>query len=493
MIIVEKLNESHLRIHADDGILRELDTFFSFEQPNAKWSPAFKARRWDGRTRLFSKRTKQLPYGLLRHLEIFAKERNYPIEGFKHETNDMSNQYAKSYLEKLQIHSDGNPIQAYEHQVLGVAKALRNKRRILESSTSSGKSLMIYGIVRYLEAIGLRGLIIVPTIGLLTQIKNDFIDYSSNNGWNAAGKIHSISSGVEKVTSKRVVISTWQSIYDFKDDDWFEQFDYVIGDEAHKCVAKSLTTIMKKLTRCQYRIGLTGTVQDGEVHKLILEGWFGPISTIMTNKEAIDKKISADLVVKALQLGYPDDVKKKTVKFDYQEEIAWLLTNRVRNNFIANLTLSLNRNALVLVTQIAHGTTLFDMIHVKDPARTVYYVHGSTEAEDRERIRKIMEDEPNAIVIASYGVMQEGISIKNLHSIIFASPSKSKIRVLQSIGRGLRLAAGKDKATLYDIADNLSIGNVVNYAMLHFVERIKLYNREEFKVQMYNIKLGVGE
>ena len=124
-----------------------------------------------------------------------------------------------------------------------------------------------------------------------------------------------------------------------------------------------------------------------------------------------------------------------------------------------------------------------------DNVRKVFYIFGGVEADEREAIRGIVERENNAIIVASYGTFSTGVNIKNLHNIIFASPSKSRIRNLQSIGRGLRLGDNKVNATLYDIADDLTYKSKENFTLKHFQERINIYTEEEFDYEMHNIEL----
>jgi len=138
-----------------------------------------------------------------------------------------------------------------------------------------------------------------------------------------------------------------------------------------------------------------------------------------------------------------------------------------------------------------HGQVLYDLINSSvDENRKVFFVHGKVDADEREEVRRITEGEDGAIIIASYGTFSTGINIRNLHNIIFASPSKSRIRNLQSIGRGLRKGNNKDSATLYDIADDLSWKNWHNYTLKHFAIRVKMYNEEEFNYKIYNIRIN---
>jgi len=321
----------------------------------------------------------------------------------------------------------------------------------------------------------------------------DFKDYSTANGWNVDTNVQKIYQGQDKFISKSMTISTWQSIHEFPKK-FFEQFDFVIGDEAHGFKAKSLTSIMTKLTNAKYRIGTTGTIDDTIVNKLTLEGHFGPAVKVITTKELIDKKQLSDLEIKCLILKYPPDICKAVEVMDFQQEMDFIVRNEARNNFVTNLSLDLHGNTLILFQFVEkHGKILYNKILEKtknQPERKIFFVCGETEAADREAVRHITEEQNDAIIVASYGVFSTGVNIRRLHNIIFASPSKSKIRNLQSIGRGLRLGDDKDSATLYDISDDLRIGKYVNYTMNHYAERVRIYHSEKFKISTYKVSLN---
>jgi superfamily II DNA or RNA helicase len=312
---------------------------------------------------------------------------------------------------------------------------------------------------------------------------SDFEDYGY-----PTGQIHKIMSGQEKHSDKMVTVATWQSIYKLPKQ-WFKQFDVVFGDEAHLYKAKSLTTIMTAL-QCKYKFGLTGTLDGTEVNPLILQGLFGPVRKVITTSELMDQKHLAELSIKALVLKYPDEIRKLVSTYDYQAEMDFLTQSSIRNKFIKNLALSLSGNTILLFQYVEkHGKVLYDMLAKESIDRNVFFISGDVSGEKREEIRKIIETETNAIIVASYGTSSTGINIKNLSNVIFASPSKSRVRNLQSIGRGLRTSETKTTATLYDIADNLSWKSKKNYTLLHFLERVRMYNGEKFKYKVYNINL----
>ena len=367
------------------------------------------------------------------------------------------------------------------YQIKGVYDALRHNRKLLISPTASGKSLMIYSLVRYFENKDKNILIVVPTTSLVEQMHKDFQDY----GWDADRYCHKIYSGREKTTDQPVVITTWQSIYKLEKS-FFERFDVVIGDEAHLFKSKSLVGIMTKLLDCKYRFGFTGTLDGTQTHKWVLEGLFGPSYKIISTDDLMTKGYLSKLNIKILTLKHPPQKFEK-----YEDEIQYLIGHNQRNNFIKNLALDQKGNTLVLYSRVeAHGALLFDLINkYKEETRRCFFVHGGVDTEDRELVRSITEQEENAIIIASYGTFSTGINIKRLHNVIFASPSKSRVRNLQSIGRVLRKGDNKVKATLFDIADDITYNSSKNYTLNHLMERVKIYNEENFNYEILNIPL----
>jgi superfamily II DNA or RNA helicase len=491
MITVQPVNNSHIRILTDQATFEELYEYFSFDIQIWQRSP--RTGKMIPKTvskHLLEKRSQFLPAGLYKHLLAFAKDRNYQIQGADFPAENHTIEDTNNYLSKLQLWANGRYIKAYDHQIDAITKSLRYRRRTLLSSTSSGKSLIAYCISRFLEEKKLKGLIIVPTVNLVNQMVSDFVDYSTKNGWTANQHVHKIFSGKDKYTNKSIVVSTWQSIYDIDDPDWYEQFDYVIGDEAHGFDAKCLGRLMNQLVNARYRIGMTGSLKDGKVHELSVIGHFGPTVQVITNKEAMDKGISAVAKVKSLILKYKEEDRKFVSSLDYTAEIDWLIQNKYRNNFIANLALSLDKNSLILFRFVKkHGQKLYEIIQQRANGRSVYFVHGATDDEDRETIRRIVEKENDAIIIASTGVFSTGVSIRNLHAIIFAAPTKSKVKILQSIGRGLRLDDDKTECDIFDIVDDLQINDFINYALKHFLYRKDLYKREQFDEKVYHVNL----
>ena len=482
-LIISKKNEVYLKVESEPHVYYELADQFTFEVPGAKFMPTYQKKYWDGKIRLFNTQTGEVYIGLLDRIVQFCKDHGYTYEfveskyyGLPFEVNDrISKEGVKDYMTAISKHKPR------DYQIDGVYDALRNNRKLLVSPTASGKSLMIYAIIRYFVENKKNTLIVVPTTSLVEQMYKDFADY----GWDVGSYCHKIYAGRERETESQVIITTWQSIYKLPRK-YFERFDVVVGDEAHQFKSKSLVAIMTKLGNAKYRYGFTGTLDGSETHKWVLEGLFGPSYKIIKTDELMKKGHVATLDINVLLLKHPAH------KFEtFEDEVQYIITHEKRNNLIRNLALDLKGNTLILFARVeAHGEPLYEMINNNTVEhRDVFFVHGGVPTEDREEIREITEKQDNAIIVASYGTFSTGINIKRLHNVIFASPSKSRIRNLQSIGRGLRKGNGKVKATLYDIADDISTKSRKNYTLNHLIERIKIYNEENFNYDIVNIPI----
>lgn len=510
-IQVWKQDEVFLVVEAERGTLKELSEYFTFRVPGYQFMPAYREKIWDGKIRLFNMTNQTLYVGLLNYLKKFSKDFGYTLEvvgeGLEEYNEEPSLEYLKKFFKKIYLTKKPR-----DYQIAAFLQAISKKRTIILSPTASGKSLICFLIWRWLfeEIHPKKTLIVVPKTSLVEQMAGDFEEYVSSTASAAYQPVHFIEkiySGVKphfgqggvmkngklvkNGENNMVVISTWQSIYK-KPKEWFDQFGLIVGDEAHTFQAKSLRGIMEKLTDCEYRIGMSGTLQDAKTHQLVLEGLFGPVFVAATTDELIQKGHISKLSVVGILLKYPEETCKRMVRQPYQKEIDFLVQHKGRNRFIQQLVSHLKGNTLVLFTfKNKHGKGLFRDIQKKDgKKRKVFYVDGNVATENREKIREITEKEKDAIIVASYGTFSTGINIVNLHNIIFASPVKSKIRNLQSIGRSLRKSAQKTKATLYDIGDDLRYKKYrQNFSLDHFSHRVKIYIEENFQYKIYKRNL----
>ena len=484
-ILMEKDTEVFVRLICEPHVKMELNHYFRFRPNGYQFMPMYRRKKWDGYVYLFNMDSHRIYAGLKPEISRFAVDREYElIDNTEEIIESISNEDYLKFLTSFPCE-----YKLRDYQSLALRHSIDKKRCVLLSPTASGKSLIIYYLIRYYFPE--KSLVIVPTLSLVSQMYSDFEAYAKkDDSFLVEENIHKIFGGQEKETDKPIIISTWQSLYELKKD-FFKDFSLVIGDEAHLYKARSLTKIMKNLENTPYRIGTTGTLDGVEVHKLILEGLFGSIKKVTSTKELIKNKTISSIAIKCLVLKYSKKECAAVSKMNYQEEIDFIVSHPERNRYICNLVNGLNGNTLVLFQLIEkHGNILHSILEeIIDSSRKIFFVYGGTDADSREKVRKLVEKEKNAIICASYGVYSTGINIRNIHNIVFASPSKSRIRNLQSIGRGLRKSDTKESASLYDISDDLIHNDRKNYTLNHFSERIKIYSSEQFPYKIYVVNL----
>jgi len=463
------------KLDASPSVMMELKEYFSFEIANARHNPLVKKGLWDGMIRLV-KRNK-IYRGLANEIYAFCKHRNYKYEvddGPRYPISNVRDETLESFLADLGLPSD---MEIRDYQLSVLKEAAFVTRRLFLSPTSSGKSLMIYTLIKWHKE---RTLIIVPTTSLVHQLAGDFRDYGEK------GEIHKIESGVERWSSANIVVSTWQSAIKMVGTDWFDQFGMVIGDEAHKFAAKSLTTIMEAMPNCYLRYGFTGSLDESKCNAMILEGLFGPVMKVITTKELMNRGVVSSINIDVIILKHPEYVRR--LKLRYADEMTYLYTLRKRNDFIVRLADTLQGNTLILFYKIEHGKEIARLLAEK-ANREAYFVDGSVDGEDRNEVRALVEKEDNAIIVASYGTFSTGINIKRLHNVILASAWKSRVLNLQSIGRGLRKGSDKSELNFFDIADDMSWKGRKNFSLLHAEKRIRLYAEEDFQYHLNKIVL----
>ena len=481
---ISKVNEVYLQLEVDEDISREISDYFTFEVPGAKFMPQFRNRMWDGKIRMFSPHNGRIYVGLLPYIKEYCTKKSIPytIEEGVENVRNVIRENVREFAESLRPTSRGKPIQFRDYQIDAIWHAIKSNRCLLLSPTASGKSLIIYTLIRYYHMMNLKTLILVPTTSLVEQMYSDFIDY----GWEDKN-LHRVYAGMDKGSKKPVVISTWQSIYKLHSP-YFAQYGCIIGDEAHMFKAKSLTDIMTRSRDVKYRFGLTGTLDGTETHRLVLEGLFGQVKKIITTKELIDRGTLAQLEIDCIVLKHTEEEAQRVRYYTYAEEINYIVSHEKRNKFIESLCKNITGNTLLLFQLVEkHGVLLYNELKKLD--RKVFFVYGGTTTDTREKIRAITELEKDAIIVASYGTFSTGINIRNIHNIVFASPSKSRVRVLQSIGRGLRQTDEKDTIKLFDVSDNLSYKSRPNYTYRHFTQRLNIYKEEQFKYEINRINL----
>jgi superfamily II DNA or RNA helicase len=508
-VIIHKVNESFVRLETSQAIESHVFHSFRFTNNKLRYHPKVKARLWDGYINLFNIRSKLIYLGLIEDLVFFFKENEYTYSfSFSKENN-----FNADLLQDTYSLIDDN-FELFDHQKQAIEFALKANRGIIISATGSGKSLIMYTLAMYyLLNNSKKILIIVPRTQLVKQLANAFMEYHKGDKEEFGKSFELIYSGTDKNPDSSIVFSTWQSLHQ-NPKEFFEDYDVVMFDEAHMAKAKCLTSIMEKCENTKFKFGFTGTLsnenEESEIDELVLKGLFGKVETVSTNKELMDKNILTEALIYLIRLKYTDkqvcnkimngdkeikdikDYKTKRKKlFDAENE--YIINSDERNKYLLELALSRRGNTLVMFQFVEkQGKLIYNLLkNVSEKyGKDVYYVHGNVSVNERERIRQLVEERDNLIVVRSYGTTSTGLDFKNIHHIIFASAFKSRITMKQTIGRGLRKHKTKDKLYVYDLGDDFSLERKTkNFLFSHFLERVKMYKDEKFKLKLVDVEL----
>lgn len=485
IIRLTKENEVYFKAHLNREQSLEFRTYLSYYADNYKFQPMFKSGMWDGKI-YFVDKFGRFPIGLLgKFLEFCTRFKydcsfDFPEKEFGEKISDeiLSNYFDILFPPEKNIYPR-------DYQQEAVAKAIRNGRGVLNLATSSGKSLIIYCMIRYLMAKGKKVLIIVPNISLVEQL---FSDFQNDYGWTNASSHVCLNYGGKNIDlQKEVLLTTWQSVYK-NSETFFGKFDAVILDEAHTMKGKSIQEIGAKCVNAKFRIGLTGTMPKNEADFTTIVGYLGPVIHKIMSKELIDKGVISQIKIKNLILNYPD--RMKLARVNYQAEVDDIndYTNRNKAlNFIIDSTKP-KENILILVTKIEHLLQVKKYLETQYPGKKIYEIYGKTEGDVREEIRKCLEKDEGSILVASYGTFATGSNVKKLHHIILFSSYKSQIKVLQAIGRGLRKHESKECVYIWDCVDKMLYTDgrktYKNWTYVHWEQnRLKYYDEQCFQYE----------
>ena len=489
MIKITSKNETTAQLIASQNIISQIAESLQFRPEGYFFMPSYKSGRWDGFIKpvdFYGNFQKGLLSEIRNQLTLMDLEYEIEEEHFPELANDN---IALCDTENI-TNEKGELITPFDYQIFATETVLNKKRCIIQASTGAGKSLLQYLIIKSLldTADYKKVLLIVPTVTLVSQMYGDFGDYSLNDdSFDVESNCHMISAGKEKESKKPVIISTWQSLHTIKDPEFFMQFDCVLCDEVQTATSTSITNIVNKCINAKIKAGFSGTVQKTKTHLTTLKGLFGDVIKVTSTKDLMEKDILTNLDIKSVVLKHKADIPK----LEYKDELSYLCGHQGRNKFICKLACQQEGNTLILFQLVEkHGKPLLKMMQEMYPEKDIFFINGSVKASDREDVRKKVENCDSAIILASYQTFQAGVNIKKLHNVIFASPSKSEVRVFQSIGRALRKHKTKDVAKLFDIADDLR-GNKkqLNHTLRHFKDRIEMYYREGFKVKYLELDL----
>lgn len=502
-IIIRKLNETFVHINASNSVCQSLSEYFSFYAEGYQWHPKVKARMWDGRIRLLNNRYNTFPLGLLDQLKTYLTEAGTQVE-FENFSSEIDHQSLEEdfdrFYKTLVLPEE---IVLRDYQKSAILKSLSQRRGIVISPTGSGKSFIIYCILRYglSRALFKKILLMVPTINLVAQMYKDFGEYSKKDpNFDVEEFCHQIYGGKEKESKKPISISTWQSMATIKGPKSFHKFDSVICDECHLAEGKHMTRIIESSVNAQYKIGLTGTLKESKMNPLSLVGLFGELIHTKKTHELMELGVLSKTPVQAMILEYSKsdrkdfwkvmrDLKdKKQNKKVFSAELKFLHKHERRNKVILKLCQRLtNMNTLILFRNIEHIDEVEKIL--VSAGINVKRMSSDMSVDEREAIREYVENNIGVVVLSTYQLFQLGINIKNLHNAIFGAPSKGRIRIFQSFGRIIRIAPDGRVGHLIDLIDDLQQGGSKNFTWVHGLRRLQYYSEEKLKIKYKKVKM----
>lgn len=481
LILIEKINEVYCRVTGDDVAVRQLAEHFTFLVPGHQYNPKYRAGIWSGCIHLLNLRTGYLYLGLAKAAIDLAESLGFTVH--IHPNLDPDKPINLAVIPQF-VESLGLPFEPYDFQIKSLEETLKRKKLLIISATSSGKTLIMYLIIRFL---GLKTLVIDPRKGLIKQLVKDFANYGYKQ------PIHVIMEGATTVIPKECLVTsaTWQSLRKLPMS-FFNQFDVVIGDEVHLFDASSLTGIMEKTTAVPYKIGVTGSLKESKTSTMQLEGLFGEQFQAISTREMIDRGISSNVEIIVIVFNHSKETQDQLPPHhSYQDEDKVIINCEKRNKYIVKMTEILEGNTLVMFRKVGkHGDVLNEML--SKGSKQCVYVHGGIDSDTREDVRQLLEDNDDIIALASSGTTSTGTSINNIQNMIQTNGIKSGVDVKQTLGRGLRKDGKENNLRFYDLADKLTrkqSKDPTGYSYKHLLARLEIYAEQQLPYKIIEVNL----
>lgn len=413
--------------------------------------------------------------GLFQSILRFIKS-SFPNE--KIQIDDKVKAVIKPDLTGCEIYNNLSlPLRDYQIEI--VDHAIKRGRGIIALGTGGGKTLTIASLLSSLFVFKnkqMKCLLIVPDLSLVKQTYDDFLQY------NVPFKITKWTGSITPdLTSNVIIVNMGVLQSRYKEEQWITGVDALIIDECHKLKKGNKINKIISSVKTHYKFGLTGTLPDNKIDEWNIVGKIGDVCYTKNSYELRLESYLTNAEIKILNISYKDKVVNNLLANSFRNELDFIYNNNFRNNIIKIVSDKFNNNILILVNHIAHGEALYKYLSSNLANRSVHFIRGEVEVEERARVIKEMENNNNVVCVAISAIFSTGINIKNLHMIVFASGGKSFIRTIQSIGRGLRLNKNKDRLVIIDIADNLK------YSSAHAIRRQEIYNQEKIQFKTTNI------
>jgi len=489
---------------------KQLEISLTRKIHNYFFHPLVKKKHWDGAICFVDKRGPiwKIPVGLWS--EVFEIGEKYKIDveilGLDRIiSNDLS---LEEFTEWANSFFADKELQPRDYQIEAAWRIVKFRFSSLEIATSSGKTLIAFIVLAYLKNV--RGinkfLMIVPNTTLIIQGAEDFEGYGLKELDNC--DIQLIHGGNKNKISGGLMIGTYQSLVK-QEESFFDGVEAIFVDESHQSHSKSIKEVISKCKDSIYRFGLSGTLTNrATAEHLTIQQYLGPLVMEISPKFLFDNKYATPVSIKIVKMNWLDeDIKEKLYKLRssrnskdndkldgneiFNIERKLVVASDKRLKYIVDFISKTSKNSLVLFQSVGegYGKRIYEDLREIQADKEVFYVDGDTDPERRDYYKTKMEEGTNKVLVASFGTLSTGVSVKNIHNIFLVESYKSEVLIKQSLGRGMRLYEGKEKVNIIDFVDDFSFEGSANYLMKHSLERIEIYKREKFDYKMYNVNL----
>jgi superfamily II DNA or RNA helicase len=507
LIFIKKESENFIKIESyENEVISTIENYFRYNLVQWVRNDSGRSSRKVSKISLLEGST-YLPFGLLKELLSLLKDKfkNEEIIVSKKLKPKKSKYMAMDELKEI-MRAWRLPKKPRNYQFEGILNAYNKKRTILISPTSSGKSLIIYALAKIFknEIYGDKKiLIIVPRIQLVEQLFLNFKEYDVNCKESISENVKMIYSEYDKIILEhhKIVISTWQSLNNFKDDKFFKKVKYILTDEVHNSediekqslTTKCLIKIVRSCTNAKYRIGLTGTLsseneEDEMLKRKSVEGLYGKAIQLTTSKHLQDKKYTPRVKIKGIIFDY--GMVKSSKISTYTKELQYYRKTDGKIDFVINKLKKTEKNIIILFKTLPYGKRIFKALKKKFKNKRVWYIDGQIDIKDRLKAQEEMDKSDNNIIIGTFATFGEGISINNVFYLFMIEDIKSRQKVIQAIGRGMRLYKDKDEIIVYDMIDKIEKVNkkskTTGIAYRHMLDRQKYYKEHHYKYVLVN-------
>lgn len=504
-IVSEDLQWLLLQDYDEEVERKQLEISLTRKIHNHFFHPLVKKKHWDGAICFVDKRGPlwRVPVGLWSEVFEIGEKYKIDVDIVGLDNIIQGDLTLEEFTQWCNEFFSDREMKPRDYQIEAAWRIVKFRFSCLEIATSSGKTLIAFIVLAYLKQVKKinKFLMIVPNTTLILQGAEDFEEYGLKDVDNCEMQL--IHGGNKNKISSGLMIGTYQSLVK-QDEDFFDGVEAVFVDESHQSHSKSIKEVVSKCRLSKYRFGLSGTLTNrNTAEHLTIQQYLGPLVMEISPKFLFDNKYATPVSIKVVKMNWiSEDIKEKLYdlrnnKQDlegseiFSVERKLVISSDKRLKYIVDFISKTSKNSLVLFQSVGegYGKRIYDSLREIQADKEVYYVDGDTEPERRDFFKGKMEEGTNKILVASFGTLSTGVSVKNIHNIFLTESYKSEVLIKQSLGRGMRLYEGKEKVNVIDFVDDFSWKSSANYLIKHSNERIEIYKREKFEYKIYDVTL----